>query len=215
MFKDRKDAGIKLAKALEKYKNRKDLLVLAIPRGGAEVGYETAKYLGADFSLIISRKLPYPDNPEAGFGAIAEDGSVFIFPYAESLLSPKTVKEIADAQKGEIRRRIEVLRDGKPLPEISGKTVILVDDGIAMGSTMRAAIMLCKHKNAQKIVVAAPVAGMDTKEALKELADEVLILETPLFFHAVAEAYDNWYDVPDSEVVQIVKKSRKFLENPL
>lgn len=213
MFEDRKDAGIKLAKALKNYKDKEGVIVLAIPRGGVAVGYEVAKYLNSDFSIIISRKLPYPDNPEAGFGALAEDGSLFIFPYTENLLTNKIIKETINTQTQEIKRRIQVLRGGRELPEISGKDVILVDDGIAMGSTMRSAIMLCRRKNARKIVVASPVTGKDTKEALQELADEVVILEVPLAFHAVAEAYNNWYDVPDGEVIQIMEMSQKFLNS--
>ena len=155
MFKDRKEAGKKLAKALGKYKN-KNVLVFAIPRGGIEVAYEVAEYLHANFSLLISRKLPLPYNREAGFGAIAENGSSFIFDWAKHELSESEIKKIKKDQKDEIKRRIKVLRNGKPLPKISGKIVILIDDGLAMGATMEAAIMLCKKKKAKKIIVAVP-----------------------------------------------------------
>jgi predicted phosphoribosyltransferase len=144
MFKDRRDAGVRLARALEEYRDQ-DVLVLAIPRGGVEVGYEVARYLDADFTIVITRKLPFPDNPEAGFGAIAEDGSRFIFRDAARSLPPPIVERIVEQQQGEIRGRIRVLRGGGPLPEIRNRIVILVDDGIAMGSTMRASIQLCKN----------------------------------------------------------------------
>ncbi|MFQ5953323.1 MAG: phosphoribosyltransferase, partial [Candidatus Omnitrophota bacterium] len=158
MFEDRKDAGEKLARALDKYKD-KGAIILAIPRGGVEVGYQVAKHLNAEFSIIIARKLQFPDNPEAGFGAIAEDGSAFIFEFAKDLFSKEMIGKIAEGEQREIKRRVEILRGGEPLPDIKGKVVIIVDDGIAMGSTMRTAIMLCKNKKAAKIVVGSPVAG--------------------------------------------------------
>ena len=205
MFKDRKEAGEKLAKRLEKYKNKR-VLVLAIPKGGVEVGYEVAKYLNADFSLVISRKLPLPYNPEAGFGAIAENGSSFIFNWAEKELSKSEIEKIKKQQKSEIKRRIKVLRKGKPLPKISGRIVILIDDGLAMGSTMIATIMLCKKKKAKKIIVAVPVAGESVADNIKKMVDEIIVLEKPKFFQAVAQAYENWYDVSDREVLEIMEK---------
>jgi len=205
MFENRNDASEKLSRALQKYKDE-DVLVLAIPKGGVEVGYQVAKYLNSDFSIIISRKLPYPDNPEAGFGAIAEDGSTFTLDYAARGLSPDTIARIIKEQNQEIKRRIKTLRDGKPLPEIAGRTIILVDDGIAMGSTMQAAISLCKNKKAKRIVVASPVAGRSTTAELAEIVDEVVILQKPAFFQAVAQVYANWYDVSDEEVIQIMEK---------
>lgn len=207
MFKDRIDAGRQLAEALEKYRGE-DVLVLGIPRGGAEPACRVAKHLDADFSLVITRKLPYPRNPEAGFGAIAEDGSTYIFEDAARWLSDRVVDEIVEAQKSEIRRRIEVLRGGGPLPEIAGRTVILVDDGIAMGSTMRASIKLCRKQEAARIVVAVPVAGPRVIGEFERLTDDLIVLETPPFFRAVAEVYENWYDVPDAEVLGIMEKWR-------
>jgi len=212
MFEDRKNAGEKLANALKKYlprrqagKNKK-VLVLAIPKGGVEVAYSVAKYLKADFSLLISRKLPFPDNPESGFGAIAEDGSVFINEEAARWISQKEIERIKKEQIEEISRRIEILRKGKPLPKISGRTVILIDDGLAMGSTMRAAITLCKKQEAKKIIVAAPVSSKDVAEEIGKLVDEIIVLEKPEFFHAVAQVYKNWYDVSDEEVIGIMRK---------
>jgi len=205
MFRDREDAGQKLARALTKYKDT-DALVLAIPRGGVEVGYHVATYLNARLSILVSRKLPYPDNPEAGFGAVAEDGSTFIFEDAVYWLSKETIERIIRQQKEEIRRRIAVLRKCEPLPEIAQSVVILVDDGIAMGSTVRAGILLCRKKEAAKVVVAAPVTGESVERELSKLADEVVILEKPPFFRAVAQVYYNWYDVPDKEVLGIVER---------
>jgi putative phosphoribosyl transferase len=208
MFRDRKDAGARLARALEDYRDQ-DVLVLAIPRGGVQVGYEVARYLDSDFSIVITRKLPFPDNPEAGFGAIAEDGSRFIFWDAARSLPLPVVERIAEQQKGEIKRRIRVLRGGGPLPEIADRTVILVDDGIAMGSTMRASIQLCKKQGAGKIVVATPVAGRRVAEEIESMVDRVVVLTTPSYFRAVAQVYQDWYDVPDAEVLEIMEQWRR------
>ena len=209
VFENREDAGKKLAKALEKYKGQ-HTLVLAIPRGGVEVGYQVAHHLKAHLYVIVSRKLPYPDNPEAGFGAIAEDGSTFFIEESAQWLPKETIEEIIDEQKQEIQRRIKVLRQGKPFPDISDKTVILVDDGIAMGSTMQAAVMMCRNKKAKRIVVAAPVADSSVAEAFEKIVDDVVILEKPAYFYAVAQAYRHWHDVPDSEVLAVLKKKNSF-----
>ncbi|MCL4321734.1 MAG: phosphoribosyltransferase [Deltaproteobacteria bacterium] len=204
MFKNRREAGEKLAIALEKYKNKEDIIVLALPKGGIEVAFEVAKYLNAKFSLLIVRKLPFPDNPEAGFGAIAEDGSMYINKQSSWYLSEKEINDIIFSQSQEIKRRISILRKGEPLPNLTNKTVILIDDGIAAGSTMRAAIMLCKKQGVKKIIVAAPVAGKDVAGRLKELVDELVILEMPYNFRAVAQVYGDWYDVSDEEALEIM-----------
>ncbi len=207
MFKSRKDAGQKLARALIDYKGQ-NVLVLSIPRGGVPVGYEIAMTLNADFSLLIVRKLPFPDNPEAGFGAIAENGSIVMLNVASRWLSDETIEQIIEEQKEEIRRRIQILRGGQSLPVIKNRTVILVDDGIAMGSTMRAGIKACKKQKAGKIAVAAPVAAPEIARKIKHLdsTDETVILRKPRFFRAVAQVYEHWYDVPDHEVLDIMKE---------
>lgn len=207
MFQDRKDAGQQLGEALKMYKKCNGI-VLAIPRGGVEVGSYVAEYLGVPLSLVVVRKLPLPENPEAGFGAIAEDGSAFFVDRVSNRLSSDVIQLILEEQKQELERRIQALREGKPIPSITGKIVILVDDGIAMGSTMQAAIMLCKNKKARKLVVASPVASQSTAEELAEVADDIVILEKPPFFRAVAEVYSNWYDVPDDEVISFMQKSK-------
>ena len=204
MFENRKDAGEKLAKALDQYRG-KDVLVLAIPRGGVEVGCQVARYLDADFSQLITRKLPFPDNPEAGFGAIAEDGSTFVFKDAAMWLSRGIIDRIVEEQSFEIQRRIEVLRKSEPLPDMSNRTIILVDDGLAMGSTMRASIMLCRNKKVNRIVVAVPVAGREVAEEIGKIVDDLVVLEIPDNFMAVAQVYRNWYDVSDEEVLEILE----------
>jgi predicted phosphoribosyltransferase len=169
-----------------------------------EVGYQVARYLHMPLSLIIVRKLPLPDNPEAGFGALAEDGSLYLHKRVFDGLYSNVMNSILSEQKKEVERRRKVLRREKPLPEIAGKTVILVDDGIAMGSTMQAAIILCKNKNAQKIVVAAPVASLTAAVEIALKADETIILEKSAHFRAVAQFYRDWQDVSDEQVVKIL-----------
>ena len=203
MFDDRTDAGQQLGEALSEYRGS-DALVLAIPRGGVEVGYQVAEKLKIPLSIVIVRKLPLPYNPEAGFGAIAEDGSTFFVERVYNQIGAESAEKVIEEQKQELKRRIKVLRGGNPLPEIAGKTVILVDDGIAMGSTMRAAVTLCRNKKAKKIVVAVPVTGPATAEELAEIVDDVVILEKPPFFRAVAQVYWDWYDVGDDEVIDIM-----------
>ncbi|MFO7743265.1 MAG: phosphoribosyltransferase family protein [Anaerolineae bacterium] len=212
MFEDRREAGEQLARRLEAYRDR-DVVVLAIPRGGVEVGYEVATHLNADFSLLIARKLPYPDQPEAGFGAVAEDGSTVILGDAARWVSGDTIETVVEEQRREIERRVAVLRRGEPLPNLEGRTVILVDDGIAMGSTMRAAIECCRSQGASTLVVAVPVAGREVAEQIgAELdgpGDEIVVLEQPRYFRAVAQVYERWYDVPDSEVTAIMDRWRR------
>lgn len=204
-FKDRADAGARLAEALEKFKGRR-VLVLGIPRGGVAVAYEIARRLQAELSILVARKLPYPDNPEAGFGAVAEDGSRVISETAPYELDEADITRIVREQEKEIQRRIKVLRQGAPLPEVKGRTVILVDDGLAMGSTMKAAVALCRRRKAKKIVVAVPVAGEWAAREVAKLADETVILAKPVPFFAVAQAYGKWYDVPDKEVLELLAK---------
>ena len=205
MFRDRKDAGEKLAKELEKYKNRKDVIVLAIPRGGVEVGIQIAKYLNSDFDLIICRKLAYPFNPESGFGAICEDGTTYINKNALFGVTKEDIDEAIEKQKREILHRIEVLREGRELKEIKDKIVILVDDGIAMGSTMKAAVEMVKKLSPKKIIIAVPTASPEAVEFFSKIVDEVIALYTPYPFYAVADAYQKWYDVDDEEVIKLLK----------
>jgi putative phosphoribosyl transferase len=205
MFLDRTDAGVQLAERLSKFKNQ-NVLILAIPRGGVEVGFVVAQKLQADFSILVSRKLPFPDNPESGFGAIAEDGSMFVFLESSYWLNEDRIRQIVEKQKSVIRDRIAVLRKNRTLPEIKDRIVILIDDGLAMGSTMMAAIQLCKNRNPKKIIVAVPVSGKSTADMISKEVDELMVLEMPDKFRAVAEVYRNWYDLTDEDVLKILDK---------
>lgn len=211
MFRDRRDAGILLGEALKSY-GGEDVFVLAIPCGGAEVGRQVSRTLGCPFSLIISRKLPFPDNPESGFGAVSEDGSLWLLPGIDARMPRAVIERIKARQFREIARRITVLRKGRPLPDIVEKTVILVDDGIAMGSTMRASVACCRNRGAGRVIVASPVTGWTTAKEMEKIADDVIILEIPLNFYAVAQVYGNWYDVPDEEVLKIMERAEREKE---
>jgi len=212
MFTDRKDAAMKLASALSKYRN-KNVLVLGIPRGGAETAYYVAQYLNAEMSLVISRKLGYPSNPEAAFGAVAEDGSLYIPPLSRADVTESQIARVLDEQRREIQRRIQHLRGGKSLPDMEGKTVILVDDGIATGATLFAAIELCKNRRVGRLVVAAPISGREMVSKLKGVVDEVVILETPELYFSVSQGYEFFSNLDDDDVVTLMDKWEK--EHPV
>lgn len=208
MFIDRKDAALKLAKALETYKNRQ-AVVLGIPRGGAVTAYYVARYLNAEFSLLIARKLGHPANPEYAVGALAEDGTVHLNPNALYEVSEMQVADAVTEQKKEIERRIRTLRNGSPLPVLKNKIVILVDDGIATGATIHAGIKMCKQQEAAKIVVGAPVSGKKMAHQLKNEVDEVVILETPEDFYAVSQGYLSFEQVTDQEARELLERWKK------
>lgn len=174
VYKDRKEAGIKLGKILAKRYKDKNVLVLGIPRGGVEVAYYVAEELNEELSVLVSKKLPYPGQEEYAFGAVAEDGSYFLSSAARRL-DEFTIKNTIKNQLAEIERRVQIYRSGKPLPQIKNRIVIIVDDGIATGSTLVPALKLCKAKQAAKLVVAAPVSGDLYIPEIDELADEVVI----------------------------------------
>ncbi len=205
MFIDRKDAAEKLAKALEKYRNSK-ALVLGIPRGGVETAYYVAKYLDLELSIVITRKLGYPKNPEAAFGALAEDGSLYISPTARQVLSEEMMGEVIEEQRKEIQRRKKIMRDNKPLPDLQDRVVIIVDDGIATGATVFATVILCKKMMARKIVVAAPIAGPEMEEILTGKVDEVILLESPPEFQAVSQGYFDFANLTDEEAMAFMQK---------
>ena len=208
MFRDRKDAAMHLAKALEKYKDT-NALVLGIPRGGAETAYYVADYLDAELSLIVSRKLGHPANPEYAVGAIAEDGSIYLNEPGMTDVSKEELDEIIAHQKEEIKRRINILRKGESVPPMAGRIVILVDDGIATGATLYAAIEMCRKAKADKIVVAAPISAHSKKKELEREVDDVVILTTPDFYHAVSQGYESFYNLTDAQALDFMELWQK------
>jgi predicted phosphoribosyltransferase len=205
MFKDRKDGGEELGRALEKYRNT-NVLVLGIPRGGVETAYYVAKHLNAELSLIVTRKLGYPFYPEAAFGAVAEDGSVYISKDATQHLTDDEMTEVLSQERKEIQRRVEKLRHGNPLPDLSGRTIIIADDGIATGATLFATIKLCKNKQAGRIIVASPIAGESMKDRLRQIVDEVVILTSPPFYSAVSQGYERFDPLSDEEALAFMQR---------
>jgi predicted phosphoribosyltransferase len=146
IFKDRQQAGEILGRWLRPKYGELNPLVLGIPRGGVEVAYYVAQELQADLSVIVTKKLPMPGHIEFAFGAIAEDGPVYVNPEAEQVLSAEMIEQVISQQREEVRRRVQVYRQGKPLPDLQGRTVLLVDDGIATGATLVPALLLCRQR---------------------------------------------------------------------
>ncbi|HZW54737.1 MAG TPA: phosphoribosyltransferase [Nitrososphaerales archaeon] len=206
MFQDREQAGKLLAKEVSKL-TLGDVVVLAIPRGGVPVAKEVASTLGAPLDLVITRKIGAPGNPEFAIGAVTQDG--------EPLLNDETVRElrVSDAylrretehQFNEIKERMKKYRGDRPFPKIEGKTVVIVDDGIATGSTTRAAIRSVMKMKPSKVVLATPVAPEETLRELSTLVDQVVCLDTPQIFYAIGEFYENFEQVEDDEVKRILE----------
>ena len=208
-FADRRDAGRQLAKALAHYAGEKGLLVLALPRGGVPVGYEVAKALGADLDILLVRKLGTPGQPELAMGAIASGGIEVINPRIVQALgiSERQIQEVAREEYAELQRREAAYRGDRPFPEIAGRTVILVDDGLATGASMKAAIQALKTLEPGKIVVAVPVAPPDTLSSLESEVDEVVALMAPPAFAAVGQWYIDFGQTSDSEVRELLQKA--------
>jgi putative phosphoribosyl transferase len=208
IYADRRTAGIELGRLLEvEYKDR-HALVIGIPRGGVEVAYYVAKILNGDLCAVISKKLPFPGHEELAFGAVTEDGSVFLTALARHL-NEETINLTIEKQVHEIRRRVNKYREGRPLPIMVNRLVILVDDGIATGATLVPALRLCRDRGASKIVVAAPISGEDYVEEIASLADEIKIAERPDDFFAVGQAYECFPSLTDNDVKRFLEKFRK------
>ena len=207
MFKDRKEAGRLLAKALSEYKD-KNPVILAIPRGGVVVAYEVAKSLNAPLDLIIPRKISAPDQPELAIGAVTEDGTTILNQdILQYLRVPDDyIKAEVKRQEEEIKRRIQKYLGDKPRVPIKGKIVILIDDGVATGATIRAAIASIRKRKPALIVLAIPVGPIDTIEELRKDADRVICLMTPEPFFAIGQFYENFEQTSDEEVIQILNK---------
>ena len=201
LFRSRADAGKRLAERLLDYEGE-DVVVLAIPRGGVPVGAEVARRLNARLDVIIPRKIPIPWNPEAGFGAITADGTIVLNQrMVKNLgLSKDEIQRAADEVREEIERRTREYRDDRPPTDVKGKTVILVDDGLASGYTMLAAIESVRKHNPVRVIVAVPVASSAAARLVSARVDGMVALVTSerLPF-AVAEFYGEWRDLTDEE----------------
>lgn len=203
IYYDRSEAGVELGELLAGYCDR-NALILAIPRGGVVVGYEVAKILHGELSIVITKKLPHPLQEELAIGALAEDGSVYLTAYSRNIAENK-IREIIRTQQREIESRIRRFRNGKPLPEMRNRIVIIVDDGIATGSTIVPAIKLCRTRKAARVVVAAPVSGRRYASEIDTLADEVCVAEQPDDFYAVGQVYEDFHHLSDKEVTDLLR----------
>lgn len=207
IFKDRAEAGHLLAQKLKKYFKNKDTVVLGLPRGGVITANIIAKELDLPLDIIIVKKISDPANEELALGAIAEDGTLYWDEETLNLLSipePKLMLLI-NKQKKLIAERIQKYRQSKPWPNLFNKTVILVDDGIATGSTMIVAINCLQKHKCKKVIVAVPVAPPDTLGKISKLVDDVIYLEAPSSFGGVGNFYRNFTQVTDDEVLEILK----------
>jgi putative phosphoribosyl transferase len=207
IFKDRKEAGKQLAQALEKYKNQPEAVVVGLARGGVIVAFEVAKALRLPLDVLVVRKIGAPGNEELALGAITEKGEAF---YNERLVSMLHVSKDYLVQQGKKERQLaekrsSLYRRGHPPIDLQGKTIILVDDGIATGATTRAAIKALKARKVKKMILAVPVAAPDSLHQLEKEVNEVCCLSSPSFFEAVGASYEHFDQATDEEIIRLLK----------
>jgi putative phosphoribosyl transferase len=209
-FADRAEAGRELAAALGEYRGRDDVIVLALPRGGVPVGFEVARKVGAPLDVFVVRKLGLPAQPELAMGAIASGGvQVLNEEVVQTLGVPSsTIAEVAAREQEELERREQLYRGDRSGKSVEGKTIILVDDGVATGSTMRAAVKALRMQRPAEIVVAVPVAPPETCEALRKDADRVVCTRTPEPFLALGAWYASFAQTPDAEIQDLLARAQ-------
>jgi len=204
MFADRVDAGRRLgARVREVLGPSPDRLVLGLPRGGVPVAAEVARELDASLDVLVVRKLGAPSQPEVAIGAVGPDGAVLLHPYGRDL-DPEVVDRIRTRELAELERRERAYRGGRGPLELQGRRVVIVDDGIATGATMLVAVQAARTLGATEVVVAAPVAAPDARDAVADVADQVIVLATPSRFWAVGEWYTDFRQTDDAEVIRLL-----------
>jgi putative phosphoribosyl transferase len=215
-FQDRFDAGTTLATQLAAYAGRNDVVVLALPRGGVPVGFEVARALQAPLDVFLVRKLGVPGHEELAMGAIAGGGvQVVNEDVVEALdVPPERIAAVAAAEEQELERRLRAYRSGMPPLDVRGKIAILVDDGLATGSSMRAAVQALRRLDPARIVVAVPTAAAETCERLAAEADEVVCASTPRPFHAVGLSYRDFSQTTDAEVTDLLRRAASGAAGP-
>jgi putative phosphoribosyl transferase len=208
VYKDRKDAGRKLAEKLVHYKDKADLIVLGLPRGGVTVAREVAEALHCPLDILIVRKIGVPGSPELAAGAVSETGTVVLNEVIISVygVSSDYLERETARQKEEIARRTDLYRGGKGICHLAGKTVILVDDGVATGATIKAAITTLTEERIAWLVVALPVASQEAEQEIAEMVDELICMHAPAGFLAVSNYYHNFAQVEDEDVVAMLKR---------
>ena len=206
-FRTRTDAGRQLAERLAGYANRSDVLILALPRGGVPVAAEVAARLRAPLDVFLVRKLGAPGQPELAMGAIAEgDVRVISQPVVRALgVQDSTIDRVAASERLELERRARLYRGSRPAPAVTDRVVILIDDGLATGATMEAAVVALRERKPARIVVAVPVGALETCERLEGIADEVVTVGRPEPFEAVGLWYDDFTQTTDKDVVALLK----------
>lgn len=210
IFKDRRDAGLRLAGRLSEYRDE-DAVVLALPRGGVPVGYEVARALNVPLDVFVARKLGAPGQPELAIGAVASGGVRLVNERVvwELGVSEDWIEAVTEKELAEVGRRMRRFRGEKPEPEVGGRTVILVDDGIATGMTVKAAIRAIREKGPRRIVLAVPVCAEVTADALALEVDELICLQTPADLQAIGFWYENFRQLEDEEVIELLELSRR------
>jgi len=210
VFRDREEAGRQLAVALEHLRGQ-DVVVLALPRGGVPVAYPVARSLDAPLEVFLARKLGAPMHPELGMGAITEGGVRHVDDAIVRLVgaTQEQIARVVAREETELRRRAERYRGGRPLPDLRGKVVVLVDDGVATGGTARAALEDLRRRGAARLVLATPVSARDARIALSSACDELVCLETPTWFHAIGEWYVDFRQLTDAEVLLWLERARR------
>jgi predicted phosphoribosyltransferase len=208
-FADRRHAGTVLAGQLQQFAGNPDLVVLALPRGGVPVAVEVAQSLGAPMDVFVVRKLGMPGHPELAMGAIASGGVRVMNDYILNRYRPSAsaIEAVLRAERAELERRERAYRNGRPPLPIEGRTVILVDDGLATGSTMRAAVLAIRRLRPSRVVVAVPVGAHETCDALRAIADEVVCALMPEPFSAVGLWYGDFSQTTDDDVRQLLSSS--------
>lgn len=209
-FEDRNDAGRRLVAMLGEYKGDKDALVLGLPRGGVVVGMEVALALEISLDVWVTRKIGAPFNPELAIGSVDSDGELLLDENAAKLyeISERYIREELTNQQEEIKRRYQAYRGSEESPDVKDKTVLVVDDGVATGYTMMAALQSVRRNGAGKIVCAIPVASPRIITTLNELSDEVECISSPSYFGAVGEFYRNFEQVSDDQVRECMERAR-------
>jgi len=204
-FKDRADAGNQLAERLKEFTGRDDVLLYALPRGGAVVAAEVAKALKMPFDVIVTRKIASPDNEEYAIGALSETGETVWNEAERAANDAKKIGEIVEREKKEAARRIKRYRQERPLPSFGGKTVVIVDDGVATGLTMQAAIKAAQHQDAARIIVAVPHGAKESLAELRRDGADIVALDEPEWYGAVGEFYESFPQTSDDEVLALLK----------
>lgn len=208
-YRDRAEAGRYLAEKLVGYADHPDVLVLALPRGGVPVAYEVARALHAPLDAFLVRKLGVPGHEELAMGAIASGGMRLLNESVVRALriSPKDIEQVAKVEQAELERREREYRDDRPPPDLRGKTVIVIDDGLATGASMRAAVVALRRQRPARLVVAVPVAAAATCEEFRSEVDEVVCASTPEPFHAVGLWYEDFSQTTDDEVRDLLERA--------